>query len=84
MSDPRVTTDLLMRPGGIMMMGIPPNRIDLLNQIDGVEFDPCFDRRLAAEVDGLTIPVIGREDLLANKLASGRPKDLADVDNLTG
>ena len=68
--------------GKVVRMGRPPNQIEILTEIDGVSFVDCHPRRVEVEWDGLTIPVISRPDLLANKLASGRPQDLADLDAL--
>jgi Nucleotidyl transferase AbiEii toxin, Type IV TA system len=69
-------------PDLVVQLGYPPHRIDILTSIDGVEFEDAWDRRVSIDVDGLPIPVISRDDLLANKLAAGRPQDLADVDRL--
>lgn len=67
------------RPGTGFMMGIPPRRIDVLTQIDGVQFDQVEPRAIEASFDGVPTKVIGLEDLLTNKRASGRLQDLADV-----
>lgn len=72
----------LTRPRQIVQLGRPPNRIDLLTSISGVDFAEAWGSRIAGELDGLPVFYIGREALLANKLASGRPKDLADADEL--
>lgn len=69
-------------PGRVVQLGYPPVRIDLLTSIDGVEFEECFDRRVDVDLDGLTVPFIGLDDLRRNKAASGRPQDLADLDGL--
>jgi hypothetical protein len=70
-------------PDSVVQLGYPPHRIDILTSIDGVEFSEAWERRLVVAADGLELPFIGREDLLVNKLAAGRPQDLADVDRLT-
>lgn len=57
-------------------------RIDILTSVSGVDFDNAWPNRLTADLDGLFAFVIGREELLQNKLASGRPKDLLDADIL--
>lgn len=65
------------------MMGIPPRAVDLIGQIPGVVFNAAWKNRVTAIIDessGLTAEFISREDLVAAKLASGRPQDLADVD----
>lgn len=68
----------------VARMGIPPMRIEVLTGISGVEFSECYERRIAAEIDGIPVAVINLEDLRKNKMASGRPKDLADLDELSG
>ncbi len=75
---------LFLEPGNIVRMGFPPMRIEILNQIDGVNFSHCYERRTMGEIDDLKIPIISIADLLENKKASGRPKDLADIDALQG
>jgi hypothetical protein len=70
----------LLEPGVVVMMGRPPNRIDLLTSISGREFADCWERRTHETFDGMALPMIALEDLLINKRASGRPKDLADVE----
>lgn len=77
----------LMEVGTIIQFGRKPNRIDLLNQIDGVTFEECWEARQEAFlecVSGEKIPVhfIGLVALIKNKRASGRHKDLGDVEYL--
>ncbi|MEO8195716.1 MAG: hypothetical protein ABI689_03235 [Thermoanaerobaculia bacterium] len=62
--------------------GVPPNRIDILTAISGVEFADAWMRRAASAYGGVPIWVIGREDLKQNKRASGRKQDLLDVEKL--
>lgn len=69
----------LIEPGQVIQLGFPPRRIDLLTSIDGVDFAPCFARRMTVMVDGLTLNFIALEDLKTNKRAAGRPQDLADL-----
>ena len=69
----------LSRPGIVFQIGISPRRIDILTSITGVDFESAWQRREPIEVDGITIPVLAREDFLANKTALGRPQDLADI-----
>lgn len=82
--DPELTQEVLLSKGRIFRMGWPPLRIELLNTIDGVEFDACYPNRVTVTVDNIEISVISRDDLIANKRASNRPKDLGDVDELGG
>ena len=79
-----VSEELLLDQGKIVRMGFAPMRIEILNRIDGVEFEACYGRRNPIEICGVIVPVISLEDLLENKRASNRPKDMADVENLTG
>lgn len=72
----------LSNPGIVFQMGLPPSRIDILTGISGVSFDEAWPRRMMATVSGQELPFLGKEDLLANKRAAGRPKDLADVASL--
>ncbi len=69
-------------PDIVYQIGVAPRRIDILTSISGVEFDAAWGNRIACSLDGMTLPVIGREELLQNKRASGRPKDVADVHTL--
>ncbi len=66
-------------PGTGFKMGQPPARIDILTQIEGVRFEDAWPQRVETSFGAVRCTVIGREDLLANKRAAGRPQDLADV-----
>ena len=66
----------------VVQLGRPPRRIDLLTAIDGVTFEACFARREQVELSGIRVNIIGLEDFKTNKRASGRHKDLADLENL--
>ncbi len=75
-----LTPDDFIEKGKFYRMGHPPLMIDILPEISGVDFDATWERRVEAEIDkGLKIPFIDRDSLIAAKLASGRPEDLADV-----
>lgn len=78
--------DDLASPGAVLQFGRPPNRIDLLNRIEGVAFEDAWPRRVEAclrdEAGDLTLHYLGKEDLLANKQAVGRRRDLDDCDAL--
>ena len=66
----------------IIQLGYEPNRVDLLTSLKGVEFGPCYQRRFEAEVEGIPMPFIAVEDLITNKSAVGRSRDIADVEQL--
>jgi hypothetical protein len=57
-------------------------RVDILTGIDGVGFEEAWREQVSAHVGGLSVPVIGREHLIRNKRATGRTRDLADVEDL--
>jgi len=66
----------------VVQLGRPPRRIDLLTAIDGVTFDDCYARRIEVEVAGVRMNILGFDDFKASKRASGRLKDLADLETL--
>lgn len=66
----------------LFRIGVPPIRIEVITQIDGVEFEQCYAQRDHRPLGDLTINVISLDDLRRNKHASARPQDLADLDNL--
>ena len=68
--------------GVVFQIGVSPRRIDVTTVIDGVEFPDAYGDRVEVELDGLSVPVISKPYLIANKRASGRPQDLVDADNL--
>ncbi len=68
--------------GYFYQMGAPPNRVDILMGIPGVEFKAAWKRRVEVDFDGLTVPFISREDLIKAKQAAGRPQDLVDLQAL--
>jgi hypothetical protein len=70
------------KPDLVYQIGLPPRRIDVLTSISGVSFEEAWASRVAATVEGRVIHFIGREMFLRNKLAAGRPKDLADAARL--
>lgn len=65
--------------GLVYQLGLPPHRIDLLTSIDGLTFDEAWPRRAFGELFGHEVPLLSREDLITNKRAVGRAKDLLDV-----
>lgn len=77
-----LSPDLFLRDQRIIRMGIEPNRIEIQTGISGVEFGEVYPRRVIAELDGVRVNMIPLDDLKKNKKASGRHKDLADLENL--
>ncbi|HSR66707.1 MAG TPA: hypothetical protein VLU25_02105 [Acidobacteriota bacterium] len=74
--------DQLTQSGKILQLGRQPNRIDLITSISGLDFDEAWEDSVAGELDGLPVRFPSRDSLLRNKRASGRAKDLADVEEL--
>lgn len=64
-------------------LGVPPVRIDVITKIDGVVFDEAWPERVIAVLGGEQVPVLSRRHLVANKTASGRLQDLADLEQLS-
>ena len=77
-----VSSDLFLQPRKVIRMGLPPVRIELLTSISGVSFQDAFSRRVRGVIDGIDINLISLADLKANKKASGRLKDLSDLEQL--
>jgi len=67
-------------PNSIFQIGLPPTRVDILQHIVGVNFDEAWEHRTETTVDGVATHIIAAEDLIQNKLQSGRMRDLADVE----
>ena len=64
---------------GVLQLGVPPRRIDIINRADGITFAEAIAAGESFNIEGCKIPVIGRDALLKNKRAAGRPQDIADV-----
>src|SRR5690554_1933862 len=79
---PEITVEQFEDPRTLLMLGREPFRIDLLTNIPGVEFDEAWRERSFVELDGVTVPVISRRHLIANKRSVGRLQDLADAESL--
>jgi hypothetical protein len=77
-----LSTQDLHAPDVMFQIGIAPNRIDLLTAIDGVDFDACWGQRLEHRYGDQPVWIIGKADLIRNKVATGRPQDLVDVSSL--
>jgi len=80
---PELSPDLFVDPDAVVRMGERPFRIELMTSISGVAFDECYEERLVERPGDTEIPFIGLHHLKANKRAAGRPKDRADVHELS-
>jgi hypothetical protein len=74
-----LTIEDLQILGIVFQIGIVPNRIDIITQIDGVDFSNAFQDRETVEIENLTVPILSKSHLLKNKKSTGRAKDLNDV-----
>ena len=70
------------KPQMILQIGVSPRRIDIITDIEAVTFHDAWPNRLQIMVYGISVPVIGKDDLIRNKEATGRKKDEADVEEL--
>jgi len=70
------------KEGTFFQIEVVPRRMNIITKIDGVSFAEAYSRALVTEWEGVTVHVLSLQDLLANKRATGRLKDLADVELL--
>ncbi len=79
---PELSTDLFLKADQIVRMGVEPVRIEVMTSISGVEFEECYRERLETKLDDEPVSLINLRHLRLNKKASGRLKDLSDLENL--
>jgi hypothetical protein len=79
---PTLKSEMFLKSGRIIRMGVEPARIELLTGISGVEFDACYPKRVLHRIDDVEVPFVSLADLRRNKKAAGRDKDLLDLQNL--
>jgi hypothetical protein len=79
---PLLTPDLFLSKNNVVRMGLPPIRIEILTSISGVEFEACYAEKETVQMEEVVVPVISLARLRENKAASGRTKDLADLEGL--
>jgi hypothetical protein len=80
--DSSLDASTFTEPNRVIQLGRPPFRIDILTSISGLSFEEAWSERVFSELDHVPVCFIGKRSLVANKRASGRPKDLADVEEL--
>ena len=78
----QVTAADFSRPGIVFQMGLPPVRIDVLTELSGLTFDEAWSTRTRASFGPITVDVIGRDAFIKNKRATGRARDLGDIESL--
>ena len=74
---------LFLDTKNMVRLGIPPMKIEILTEISGVQFAECYHRRLTAQLEDVQVPFIHIDDLRRNKAASGRAKDMDDLEKLS-
>lgn len=79
---PELSPELFLEEERIVRMGVPPFRIEVLTSISGARFEECYAERKADVIDGVEVNIISLNRLKENKKASGRPKDVNDLENL--
>jgi hypothetical protein len=66
----------------VFQIGVAPRRIDIITSASGLQFEETFARSLAVRIEGIEVHIPSVDDLIRNKRASGRTKDLADAEAL--
>lgn len=79
---PELTPELFLRKDRMVRLGLPPMRIEVLLEISGVKFKECYEERIDDILDGIPVKLISLKHLKINKKASGRYKDLDDLEHL--
>jgi hypothetical protein len=82
MPDEAVSEGLFLETNKVIRMGEPPVRLEVITSASGVDFKECFSNREILEIDGIPINFISLEDLKKNKRATGRFKDMEDLEHL--
>jgi len=77
-----LTIEDLQKDGTIFQIGVPPRRIDIITEASGLKFDEAYQGSQVVNLDGIEVHIPSIEDLICNKRASGRTKDLADAEAL--
>jgi hypothetical protein len=77
-----LTSEDFQTPNQIIQLGYPPNRIDLITNPDGIDFQTCYDSKIEVTLNDVQVKFINLDNLKKNKLASGRLQDLADLEKL--
>jgi predicted nucleotidyltransferase len=77
-----LTLQDLQRDGTVFQIGVAPRRIDIITSASGLRFEEAFANSLAVAIDGIEVHILSLADLIRNKRASGRTKDIADAEAL--
>lgn len=79
---PELSPELFLRENQVIRMGVPPFRIEIVTSASGVTFEECYAARVQAVIDDIEVNMISLDHLKANKRATGRHKDLDDLEHL--
>ena len=74
--------EIFQKEKRVVGMGLPPYKIEVVTSIDGVSFETCYQQRLTIDIEGVSVNYLSLKDLRKNKAASGRFKDLNDLEHL--
>jgi hypothetical protein len=77
-----LTKEDLLKDGTVFQIGVAPRRIDIITTASGLQFEETYRRSLSVNIEGIEVYIPSIEDLIRNKRASGRTKDLADAETL--
>ena len=77
-----MTQEDLLTDGTVFQIGVAPRRIDIITTASGLDFEETFRRSIAVDIDGIDVHIPSLADLIRNKRAVGRTKDLADIEAL--
>jgi hypothetical protein len=77
-----ITSEDFAAPGVVFQIGVPPGRIDILTELTGITFADAWAGRVRRPFGDVEVDFIGRDAFLRNKRATGRPKDLGDIEGL--
>ena len=77
-----LTPETLTKKGIFFQIGVAPRRIDILNELEGIDFDKAYESRGIVEVETMPLPILSRQDLIRNKKIAGRKKDIIDIEAL--
>jgi hypothetical protein len=77
-----LTKEDLQKDGTVFQIGVAPRRIDIITAASGLDFEETYGRSLSVTIEGIEVHIPSIDDLIRNKRASGRTKDLADAEAL--
>lgn len=77
-----VSPEIFSKEKSLVALGIEPFKIEIMTFVSGLKFSESFEKRKTVEIDGIEVQIVSISDLRINKLASGRFKDLNDLENL--